>query len=146
MYIFANRGAGMSKPKMAAQVAHAAVEAYIASPWAMQNAWYVGNHYTKVVLDAEDETHLHTIQKYLEERGFTTKLIIDEGRTEIRAYTATALGVEIVDKDNEHVAATFSGFKTYPKNDKAAQLPQVEMSATPSIRGIGPFLHGLRRK
>jgi peptidyl-tRNA hydrolase len=124
MYLFANKGLGMSSGKMSAQVAHAAVEAFHISDPELVAQWYVGGHYCKYVMAAEDETHLHTIKYYLEQRGFKTKLIVDEGHTEIRPHTATALGVEIVDKDDAHVAATFGDFKIYrdppvrPKPDK----------------------------
>lgn len=122
MYLFANKGLGMSSGKMAAQVSHAAVEAYRLSlqregEWWHETDiikdWYIGGHYCKYVMLAEDEAHLHTIRHYLEERGFKTKLIIDEGHTEVRPHTATALGVEIVDKDDPHTAATFKDFKIF---------------------------------
>lgn len=113
MYIFANRGLGMSPGKLAAQVAHAAVEAYRLSEPKMVTAWYSGGHYTKLVMLAEDEMQLLNIQLYLEERGFKTSMIIDEGRTEIKPFTKTALGVAIVDKEDYHTADAFQGFKTY---------------------------------
>ena len=118
MYLFLNKGLGMSTGKAAAQVAHAAVEAYRLSPAKAQNAWYLGNHYTKLVMVAEDEAQLDTYERYINDRGFRTSLIIDEGRTEITAHSKTALGVEIVDKADPHVQATFEGFKLYPKDEK----------------------------
>lgn len=122
MYLFLNRGLGMSTGKSGAQVAHAAVEAYRASDPKMIEAWYSGGHYTKLVMLAEDEAQLTNIQTYLQDRGFRTGLIIDEGRTEIRPFTKTALGVEIVDKTEPHVADTFGEFKTY--KDKAVPAPR----------------------
>lgn len=118
MYIFLNRDLGMSTGKASAQVAHAAVEAYRLSSETMIDAWYLGNHYTKLVMLAEDANHLRSIKEYIEERGFKTKMIIDEGRTEIAAHSPTALGVEIVDKDDPHTAATFESFKTYKEKKK----------------------------
>lgn len=73
--------------------------------------WYVGGHYKKLVMEARDSEHLFTIKHYLEERGFKVALIIDEGMTEIPSHTATALGVAVVDKDDEHTKASFSSFK-----------------------------------
>lgn len=113
----------MSIGKAAAQASHAAVEAYrISQPKGnghdepqkiqLHNAWYIGGHYTKLVMAARDAQHLYSIERYLNSRGFGTALIIDEGRTEIAPHTPTALGVQIVDKDNEHTAATFGDFKT----------------------------------
>lgn len=113
MYIFVNKGLGMSTGKAAAQAAHAAVEAYRVSSREMLAHWYVGLHYKKLVMEALDATHLMTIERYLNDRGFKTRLIIDEGMTEIPAHTATALGVEVVDKDLDHVRATFQEFKLY---------------------------------
>lgn len=113
-YIILNKGAKMSTGKAAAQAAHASVEAYIATPDNnTKRVWHKGGHYMKVVLEAQDADDLIVKQKYIEDRGFATKLIIDEGRTEIDPFTPTALGVEILDKDHPHVAATFSSFKLY---------------------------------
>jgi PTH2 family peptidyl-tRNA hydrolase len=123
MYIFANRGLGMSPGKLAAQVAHAAVEAYRISVPALLEEWYKGGHYTKLVMLARDTEHLYTIERYLQERHVNTKLIIDEGRTEIAAHSPTALGVEVVDKDNPVIAATFESFQTY-REEKVKKDPQ----------------------
>jgi len=112
MYIFVNSGADMSPGKLAAQTAHAAVEAYKISRNDLIDAWYLGNHHTKLVMDGGNAFRLRTIKDYLERRGFDCELIIDEGRTEIEPFTPTALGVEIVDKDDPHTAATFSEFRT----------------------------------
>jgi peptidyl-tRNA hydrolase len=133
MYIFINKGLGMSPGKIAAQAGHAAVEAALLSHPALDgdkpkplgvlnaavekhlvwNAWRQGLHYAKYVMEARDAEHLRTIKDYLEERGFKSALIIDEGHTEIEPITATALGVALVDKDDPHTAATFSSFKLY---------------------------------
>ncbi len=126
MYLFANRGLGMSPGKLGAQVAHAAVEAYRLTEqyeseikkWRSDQKtkleeWLLGGHYTKLVMLAEDDVHLMVIKEYLDERGFGSKLIIDEGRTEVRRHSPTALGVRIVDRDDPHTAATFQDFLTY---------------------------------
>lgn len=76
----------------------------------------MGKHYTKLVMEARDAEQLQWFNHYITERDFATSLIIDEGRTEIEAFSPTALGVEIVDKDDPHTAATFGGFKTYREN------------------------------
>ena len=118
MYIFLNRKLGMSTGKAGAQTAHAAVEAYRISHSQMLNAWYEGGHYCKLVMSAENADQLSIIRHYLAERGFNTKLIIDEGRTEIEPFSVTALGVEVVDRDDPHVKATFEGFKLYKDKKK----------------------------
>jgi peptidyl-tRNA hydrolase len=113
MYIFINKGLGMSSGKIAAQASHAAVEAYKVSKPKLIAKWYDGLHYTKLVMQARNEQHLTTIQQYLEDRGFHSVRIVDEGMTEIDAHQITALGVEIVDKEDSHTEATFSTFELY---------------------------------
>lgn len=113
MYLFLNRSLSMSVGKACAQVGHAAVEAYSISDQAMIDHWRVGGHYTKIVMLAEDTEQLVSIKHYIEERGYQTKLIVDEGRTEIPSFSPTALGVVVVDRDDPHTAATFESFRTY---------------------------------
>lgn len=113
MYVFINKGLGMSTGKCCAQAAHAAVEAYTISDPDLIKQWRLGEHYTKLVMQARDTAHLINIKKYISSRGFKSKLIIDEGITEIDSHTPTALGVEIVDKEDEHTLATFSTFELY---------------------------------
>lgn len=135
MYIVLNKGIGMSTGKAAAQASHAAVEAYRLSLVTppdipetknykyesnLARLWYKGGHYKKIVLEARDRCHLRDTERYLNDRGFKTALIIDEGHTEVPAITPTALGVEIVDKDDPHTAATFGEFNLY--NDPEPQL------------------------
>lgn len=112
MYLFVNSQIGMSPGKLAAQASHAAVEGYLLSRADLISNWRLGGHYKKLVMDGGDSLSLLTIERYIKDRGFKTRLIIDEGRTEINPFQATALGVEIVDKDDEHVALTFGEFKT----------------------------------
>lgn len=113
MYIFVNKGLHMTTGKVASQASHAAVEAFRLSQGDFIDAWYIGKHYTKLVMEARTADHLLHIAAYLKERGFKTKLIIDEGMTEIAPHTPTALGVEIADKDDPHTLATFSSFNLY---------------------------------
>lgn len=113
----------MSTGKAAAQAAHAAVEAYLLTPDTnLKRVWHRGGHYKKIVLAADDELHLHTIRQYLYDRHFDTALIVDEGATEVRPHSATALGVEIVDKDHAHAAATFSSFSLYKDDPRVVIL------------------------
>lgn len=113
MYIFINEELGMSRGKIAAQAAHAAVEAFRLTPddSNILRLWYQGGHYKKLVLSARNGVHLQVIERYLNDRGFKTVLIIDEGMTEIEAHQATALGVEVVDKNEPHTKASFCAFK-----------------------------------
>lgn len=113
MYIFANRGLGMSSGKLSAQVAHAAVESFLISDDNMVVKWRLGEHYTKLVMLARDNEHIRNIETYINKRGYKTALIIDEGITEISPHQPTALGVEIVDKEDQHTEDTFSTFELY---------------------------------
>ena len=107
-----NKGLGLSPGKLAAQCAHAAVEAYLISKPTLQSQWRLPEmHYTKIVLEAINDKHLGNIKKYLEDRKIKTVRIIDEGRTEIEPHSFTALGVEIVDK--EQVGDTFNSFSVF---------------------------------
>jgi PTH2 family peptidyl-tRNA hydrolase len=120
MYIFVNSALGMSAGKMSAQAAHAAVEAYRRSEATHLREWYKGGHYKKLVMDGGDSTQMLSIYHYLQERHFNCALIVDEGRTEETYFVPTAIGVEVVDKDDEHTAATFSSFKTYKEPPQPA--------------------------
>lgn len=138
MYIFINEGLDMSPGKIAAQAGHAASEATLISHPGLLPApesgagllwskWREGLHYMKLVMSARDSEHLLSIERYLNDRGFRTALIIDEGHTEIDPITPTALGVALVDKDDEHTAATFSSFKLLKQprpNREPAQPPR----------------------
>lgn len=111
MYIFVNKSANMSPGKLAAQAAHAAVKASDGSTPPLRDAWNEYGFYTKLVMEARDTVHLRDIEKYLNERNIKSWLIIDEGRTEIKKHTPTALGVEIVDKDTK--GEIFKSFDLY---------------------------------
>jgi hypothetical protein len=79
----------------------------------LTDAWYLGGHHTKIVLQSPNAQLLCVAKTYIETRGFRTHLVIDEGRTEIEPMSPTALGIEIVDKDDLHTAKTFEIFETY---------------------------------
>ena len=111
MYLFVNKGIGMSPGKLAAQVAHAACLAQRGSNPEMVEDLYKWGFYTKLVMEARDDDHIKTIERYLNERGIKTFIVIDEGRTEIKKHSVTALGVEIVDKNI--VGPIFAEFDLY---------------------------------
>ena len=111
MYLFVNKGIGMSPGKLAAQVAHAACLAQRGSNPEMVEDWYKFGFYTKLVMEARDADHIKTIERYLNERGIKTFIVIDEGRTEIKRHSVTALGVEILDKNI--VGPIFAEFDLY---------------------------------
>lgn len=134
MYVFLNKGLGMSTGKAAAQASHAAVlvvEDYyqpkagdggprlaVTAKETLYREWMDSGHYTKLVLEIEDSVQMHTVQEYLKARGYKTYLVIDEGRTENTAFKPTAMAVEIVDKDELRTAGVFGEFKLYKEKKK----------------------------
>ncbi|MFA6041759.1 MAG: aminoacyl-tRNA hydrolase [Methylophilus sp.] len=125
MYIFINKGLGMSAGKVGSQAAHAAVEAFRISKVDKLADWYKGKHYMKLVMQARDGEHLQNIQDYLSARGFKSEMIIDEGLTEIDSIVKTALGVEVVDKEDPHTEATFGSFELYRDSIKVTlEIPR----------------------
>lgn len=141
MYLILNQSAGMSAGKAAAQAAHAAVEAYRVTLGAqahqpcvqhgeepnVMRRWYRGGHYTKIVLGCE--VGFEHAADYIESRGFKTARIIDEGRTEVEPLTPTAIGVEIVDKDDPHVQDTFGVFRLYRDLPQPIPMEIIENAA-----------------
>lgn len=134
-YIIADARLGMSPGKLSAQVAHASVQGLLThvdfdttrSPYnySIVNRWQRGGHYAKVVLEAGED--LHTVERYLNDRGFKTALIIDEGLTEFGGgLTPTAIGTGIVDKDSGHVRDTFGGFKLYGTKERSELMDRIE--------------------
>ncbi len=103
----------MTTGKLAAQAAHAAVEAFRISNVEMLGKWYKGKLYKKLIMEARDDEHIRTIAAYLQQRNFKSVFIIDEGLNEVAPHSFTALGVEIVDQDDTHTRATFSSFNLY---------------------------------
>lgn len=124
MYLFANKGLGMSPGKMAAQVAHAAVRAYEQSNSGARAEWLATGE-TKIVLEARDEMHLRNIIDYLAEHQTMCVPIIDEGRTETPPLSITAAGVPILDKDDPSVKFLFSSFKLYKESPTPQEREQL---------------------
>lgn len=115
MYLIVNRGLGMSPGKIAAQAAHAAVEGFRLTPpdSNLLRLWYRSGHYKKIVLLGKDEAHMRNAYDYLTDRDIAVAKIIDEGRTEIESLSLTALGCELVDKHDPHIAGIFEAFELY---------------------------------
>jgi PTH2 family peptidyl-tRNA hydrolase len=132
MYLIANKGLGMSAGKLAAQVAHAAVRATMFQTPSEVSEWFEKGE-TKIVLEARDAEHLILAQTYLDRAGFRSHLVIDEGHTEVPPLSATALGVELVDKADEQVKFTFETFKTY-KEPSVAELGSQVKKLVAAIR------------
>lgn len=90
--IVVNNALKLPKGKLAAQVAHAAVAAYLEAGLPAQLAW-LDEGMPKVVLRAEDAAGLLRLQAEAVERGLPASLIEDAGRTVIPEGTITCLGL-----------------------------------------------------
>lgn len=136
-YIIADHTLGMSPGKLAAQAAHAAIEGLRlnaksewGNPWdaSIVNRWYQGGHYAKIVLQSDD---LLVAERYLNDRGFKTALIVDEGRTEFDGkLTPTAIGLPVLDRDIPHVSETLSAFKLYTQTAPVAIIELADALST----------------
>ncbi len=81
--------------KMAAQVAHAAVNCALASKKKKSewfDAWYKEGQ-KKVVVKAQSLDELYVLKMQAEDAGFTISLIVDAGLTELPPGTTTCLGI-----------------------------------------------------
>jgi|SRR3989338_2003200 len=82
----------LPKGKLAAQAAHAAVEAVLHSDKKIVNAW-VKEGMAKIVLKVKDEKELLHYFQLAKEAGLAVSLITDAGRTVIAPGTRTCVGI-----------------------------------------------------
>lgn len=94
MYFVVNKSLDMGKGKIAAQVAHAAIECYKVTPRGhLFHIWDRG-HFTKVVLYADEETMLALHKKHPD----ITVLITDANSTQVPDGSHTVLAFHIMQK------------------------------------------------
>ena len=90
--IVVNRSLALPKGKLAAQVAHAAVGAFVSASAQAQLAWLqVGM--PKIVVYAADANALLQLEARAQEQQIPACLVHDAGRTVIPAGTITCLGL-----------------------------------------------------
>ncbi|MDX1523804.1 MAG: peptidyl-tRNA hydrolase Pth2 [Anaerolineae bacterium] len=82
----------LPKGKLAAQVAHAAVAAFLVAGEASQQIW-LGEGMPKVVLRVDNEADLHRLHDLAQQQQLPTRLIHDAGRTVVAGGTVTCLGI-----------------------------------------------------
>ncbi|CAD6491236.1 MAG: Peptidyl-tRNA hydrolase [Candidatus Argoarchaeum ethanivorans] len=82
----------LSRGKLAAQVAHAAVTASDLAGIDAAGEWKMGGQ-KKIVLRVPDLNDLIELQEAAKQEHIPTALIVDAGHTEIPAGTITALGI-----------------------------------------------------
>ncbi len=86
---------GISKGKMAAQVAHAAVDCSLKSKKSDSSnfkKWFDEGQ-KKVVVKGQNESTLRDLQQHAREVGLVSSLVTDAGLTEVPAGTVTCLGI-----------------------------------------------------
>ena len=83
----------MSAGKLAVQVAHASLKAYISSPKMICEDW-VDNGMKKVVVSIDSVAELMELQKELNDNQITYASIVDAGKTEFNNIpTLTCIGI-----------------------------------------------------
>ena len=90
--ILVNQALKLPKGKLAAQVAHASLEAYLRAPPTAQQDW-LAIGMPKVILACDRATDLIHIESRALQSGLPTALIHDAGRTVVAAGTVTCLGL-----------------------------------------------------
>lgn len=90
--IVARTDLGMSRGKLAAQVAHASLMAYEETPPKDQTGWK-GDGQKKVVLKADGERQLFEFADDARRNGLPHAVVRDAGHTQLDPGTVTTLGV-----------------------------------------------------
>jgi PTH2 family peptidyl-tRNA hydrolase len=90
--IVARADLGMGRGKLAAQVAHASLQAYEATDDRTAKTWK-GDGAKKVVLKVEDERSLLDLADEARAQGLPHAVVRDAGHTQLDAGTVTALGI-----------------------------------------------------
>lgn len=82
----------LTKGKMAAQAAHAAVDCALSADESVLNSW-LEQGAKKVVLKVNDLKELHKYKELAAKAGLNHALITDAGHTQLPAGTTTVLGI-----------------------------------------------------
>ena len=90
--IVARADLGMGEGKLAAQVAHASLQAYEDAGAAARREWK-GSGQKKVVLRADSESQLFELAERADLEGLPHALVRDAGHTQLEPGTTTALAV-----------------------------------------------------
>lgn len=96
--ILARNDLKLPKGKLAAQCAHASVEAVLKSEKDKVKEWHTSGQ-KKVVLKVSDEKELIKFFQKAKDLGFTASLITDAGKTVVAAGTKTCAGIGPDDED-----------------------------------------------
>ena len=82
----------LPKGKAAAQAAHASVEAVLASPRQLVDAWH-RQGMKKIVVKVTGESQLRELQRRARAHGVISRSITDAGKTVVAPGTLTAVGI-----------------------------------------------------
>jgi len=96
--IVVNESLKLPKGKLAAQVAHAAVAAFLEASEAAKKMWLAAGM-PKVVLKIDSADHLTQLEDEAKRRGIPVHIVADAGRTVVPAGTITCLGLGPADAD-----------------------------------------------
>jgi peptidyl-tRNA hydrolase, PTH2 family len=96
--IVVNEALNLPRGKLAAQVAHAAVAAFLEAKRNAQRSWLTDGM-PKVVVRCDSETELLAIQEQAERAGLPVAPIRDAGHTVVAADTLTCVGIGPADTD-----------------------------------------------
>lgn len=88
----------MGKGKIAAQVAHASISAFLHATEIARERWVAGGM-AKIVLKVSSESELSKIHAAAKRAKLPSEMIIDRGLTQIEPGTATAAGIGPGDDD-----------------------------------------------
>ncbi len=111
MVIVARKDLDLSKGKLAAQVAHAAVECTLKAQKYAKDALaeWLSQGQMKVVVKVQSEKEFYPLKLAAEKAGLCMALITDAGHTEIPAGTVTALAIgpgreAVIDRVTGHLS------------------------------------------
>jgi PTH2 family peptidyl-tRNA hydrolase len=90
--IVVNEALRLPRGKLAAQVAHAAVDAFLDATRPAQEQW-LAEGMPKIVVQCDSETQLNDLADRAREAGLPTAVIADAGHTVLVPGTITCLGV-----------------------------------------------------
>jgi len=96
--IVVNGSLKLPRGKLAAQVAHAAVAAFLEASEGAKQIWLAAGM-PKVVLGSESAEHLTQLENEAKRRGVPAHIVADAGRTVVPAGTITCLGLGPADAD-----------------------------------------------
>jgi PTH2 family peptidyl-tRNA hydrolase len=90
--IVVDQSLGLPPGKLAAQVAHAAVIAFLGAQPDLQRAW-LETGMAKIVLACGSAEAMDRLVEHAAREGLSTGLVRDAGRTVVSAGTATCVGI-----------------------------------------------------